>query len=318
MDDELSQWEELRGERVFLTGGTGFIGRSLLEALTAHGALVTILSRNPAPNLGIEVHRGDVRTFPFPQGEFPFVIHAAADVSNLHRPDAALDLFDTIVNGTRRVLDFASCHGAKKLLFVSSGAVYGLQPADLTHIPDDFTGAPDPTDPHSAYGEAKRAAEMLCALYGQRHGMEIKIARCFAFAGAGLPLDGAFALGNFIRDAMAGGPIRVRGDGTARRSYLDVADLAHWLSTILLAGKAGRTYNVGSEHDISLADLAHTVARTLHPEAVVTIAQAPVPGSSPARYVPSTARARTELGLRENISLPDAILRTAKRTAGKP
>ena len=314
MNAELSQWEELRGQGVFITGGTGFIGRSLLEAITAHGARVTVLSRNPVHHPAIQMHPGDVRTFLFPPGEYPFVIHAAADVSDLHRPEAALDLFATIVDGTRRVLDFASRHGAKKLLFVSSGAVYGRQPADLTHIPDDFPGAPDPFDPGSAYGEAKRAAELLCALYAERHGMEIKIARCFAFAGPGLPLDGAFALGNFIRDALAGVPIRVQGDGTARRSYLDVADLALWLWTILLQGKPGRTYNVGSEQGISLAELAHTVARTLNPKSTVTIAQAPVPGRQPSRYVPSTARARGELGLRENISLPDAIL----RTAGKP
>ena len=194
------------------------------------------------------------------------------------------------------------------------GATHYVTVPERAPRAEDFPGAPDPLDIGSAYGEAKRAAELLCALYAQRNGMEIKIARCFAFAGPGLPLDGAFALGNFIRDALAGGPIRVQGDGTARRSYLDVVDLAHWLRTILLQGKPGRAYNVGSEHDISLTDLAHTVARTINPDAAITIAQAPVPGRPPARYVPSTARARGELGLRENISLPDAIL----RTAGKP
>ena len=77
-------------------------------------------------------------------------------------------MFDTIVDGTRRTLDFARRTGARRFLLTSSGAVYGRQPAELTHVPEEYAGAPDPTDAGHVYGEGKRAAEMLCALHADR------------------------------------------------------------------------------------------------------------------------------------------------------
>ena len=169
-------------------------------------------------------------------------------------------MMETILDGTRRTLDFSAACGCRKLLFVSSGAVYGRQPADVALLDEEFPGGPDPTSPGSAYGEAKRAAELLCVLRGQRAGVEPKIARAFAFVGPYLPLDRHFAIGNFIGDALAGRPIVVRGDGTTVRSYMYGLDLALWLLAILVDGAPGRPYNVGSEEAISIGDLARRVA----------------------------------------------------------
>jgi 3-dehydroquinate synthetase/nucleoside-diphosphate-sugar epimerase len=319
-------WEPLRGRRLLITGGTGFIGRWLLESFAAAndccnlGAAAVVLTRDPAafrrkaPGLAsradIQFLTGDVRDFAFPPGPFSHVIHAATEASatlNDHHP---LVMWDTIVAGTRRVLEFAQSAGARRFLLASSGAVYGRQSPNTSHVAEDDRGAPDTTDHRSAYGEGKRAAELLCTLYARQDSLEPVIARCFAFVGPHLPLDIHYAAGNFLRDALAGGPIRIGGDGTPFRSYLYAADLAVWLWTILFRAPARRAYNVGSEEAVSIAELAATVARLFDPEPRVEIAR-PASGAPPERYVPNCARARAELSLEQRISLSEAFRRMA-------
>jgi len=321
-------WEELRGRRLFITGGTGFFGCWLLESFVwandklGLGATAVVLTRNPnafrrkAPHLAshpaVQFHVGDVRSFEFPSGCFSHIIHAATEASTKLNKEDPLLMLDTIVQGTRHTLDFARHCGAKKLLLTSSGAVYGKQPPDLTHIPEDYVGAPDTMNPRSAYGEGKRLAEYLCAIYARQHGIETKIARGFAFVGPYLSLDVHFAIGNFIRDGMQGGPIQVKGDGTPYRSYLYAADLAIWLWTILCRGKTCVPYHVGSEEDLTIAEIAHVVAQTFTPPVAVQIAKVATPGQPAERYVPATQRAETELNLHQWITLPESIQRTAR------
>ena len=327
LDHTRDLWGEVRGNRIFISGGTGFFGCWLLESfawanerLGLHASAV-VLTRNPAaferrvPHLAmhpaIRLHCGDIRNFDFPDGKFRFLIHAATETSVRIARDTPLEMLDTIVQGTRRTLDFARHCEAAKLLLTSSGAVYGTPPPHITHLREDFPGAPDPADPRSVYGEGKRLAELLCSLYAGQFGMECKIARCFAAAGPYLPTDVHFAFGSFIRDVMGEGPIRVSGDGTPLRSYLYAADLAIWLWTILFRGQSGRPYNVGSERAVSISELAHEVAKALNPGVKVEVAGAPDAGFASQRYVPSTEAARTALGLREFVELKDAIIRTS-------
>ena len=219
-------------------------------------------------------------------------------------------MFDTIVKGTRHTLDFAVQCKANKFLLTSSGAVYGRQPPEMTNIPEDYCVAPDPADPNSAYGEGKRAAEHLCALYFEKYGIETKIARCFAFVGPYLPLDIHFAIGNFIRDGLNGGPIQVNSDGTPYRSYLYAADLAIWLWTILFKGQTCCPYNVGSEEAMTIVDLAKEVAACFQKPIEVNIAKAHDLRRLTQRYVPSTKRAREHCNLRQTVDLQDGIKRT--------
>jgi len=321
-------WEELRGCRLFVTGGTGFIGCWLLESFAwandrlGLGAEALVLTRNleafarKAPHLArrpdIRFQAGDVRDFAFPAGRFSRVIHAATDASSKLNDEHPGVMLDTIVTGTRRALDFSAQCGAKQFLLTSSGAVYGRQPATLTHVAEDCAGGPDVSSPQSAYSEGKRMSELLCAIHARQHGLEVKVARIFALAGPYLPLDTHFAMGNFIRDALAGGPIKVNGDGTPYRSYLYAADLAIWLWTILIRGASNRPYNVGSRNPLTIAQVAEAVSRALPGHAPVEIAHKPVPGQPAARYVPDTARAQQELGLREWVPLDEAIRRTAQ------
>jgi len=325
-------WTDLRGARLFITGGTGFFGCWLLETfLWANDhlkldAAVVVLTRDPdafarkVPHLAshpaVTLHQGDVRTFEFGGGAFSHVIHAAFDSGKPSAPDDRVLMFDTIVGGTRRALEFARSTGARRFLLTSSGAVYGRQPSELGLVPEDYLGAPDPLNAGQVYGEAKRAAETLCALYADSD-LQPTIARCFAFVGPYLPIDVHFAIGNFIRDALHGGPIRVSGDGTPYRSYLYAADLAVWLWTILLRGQPLRPYNVGSETAISIGDLARLVARRVAERARVEIAAPETPGRAAARYVPSTARIRHEHGVAVTIELEDALTRTVAWHRGR-
>ena len=322
-------WEDLRGKCLFITGGTGFFGCWLLESFAwandnfGLNASALVLTRDydrfqkNAPHLAdnpaIQFHIGDVRNFDFPEGEFSYIIHAAAtSASATFHGEDPLVKFDTIVEGTRHTLDFAAqCH-AKKFLLTSSGAVYGKQPSDMTHVSENYSGAPDPADPNSAWGEAKRAAEFLCAYYSRKHGIETKIARCFSFVGPYLPLDIHYAIGNFIRDGLNVGSIQVNGDGMPYRSYLYAADLAIWLWTILFRGAPGEAYNVGSEDAITIRGLAYEVSAVSPNSPKVVIAKSSLVGQPAERYVPSVKKAMENLELNSWIKLKEALLRTIK------
>jgi dTDP-glucose 4,6-dehydratase len=319
-------WTEARGGRIFLTGGTGFFGPWLVETF-AHanarldlGAELVILTRDPdgarkrlphyagLPN--VTLHPGDVRHFDPPRGTLDIILHGAAESSQQGHVGDQRHMFDPIVDGTRATLGLARASGARRYLLLSSGAVYGRQPAAVPRLEEDFAGGPDPMDPRSAYAEGKRAAELLASIEGERSRLSVRVARCFAFVGPHLPLDLHFAIGNFIRDAMQGGPIRIRGDGTAVRSYLYMADLAIWLWALALSPAASGAYNVGSEAAVSILDTARVVAEVSTPGVAVELAVRPQPGAQPHRYVPSTARARKLLGVDQTVGLDEAIRRT--------
>ena len=320
--------EELRGARIFITGGTGFFGCWLLESFAwandrlGLGAEALVLTRNfeafqkKVPHLAgrtdIRFQIGDVRDFRFPPGRFSHVIHAATAADVKMNAEHPVEMLDIMLTGTRQALDFSVQSGAKQFLFTSSGAIYGPQPPEITRLAEDYTGGPNVSDPQSAKGEGKRLSELLCALYARQHGLAVKVARCFAYVGPYLPLHEQFAAGNFIRDAKAGGPIHVSGDGTTFRSYLYAADLAIWLWTILVRGASNHPYNVGSHNELTIAQLAKKVSEAFPGKPPVAIAKKPMPGQPAARYIPDTSRAEKELGLREWIGLEDAIRRTSQ------
>ena len=322
-----ADWPKLAGKRVFMTGGTGFIGRWMLMALAdANRRLglaleVDVLTRDPEsfadrePELsaakGFRFLRGDIFSLNSDGAAYDYVLHAATDASAHLNENDPLRMFDTIVEGTRRALDLAVACKARRVLYFSSGAVYGAQPWEMTHVAEDYVGAPDLTTHRSAYGEGKRAAEILCAIYGKQFGLDIVNARIFALLGPLLSLDIHFAAGNFIRDAMAGRKIVVHGAGTAVRSYLYAADLTTWLWAVLLRAPTGAIYNVGSEQSVSIAELAERTSTLLGAPGVEILGQED-PGWNPGRYVPSTKKIRAELGVTTTVDLDEAIRRTAR------
>jgi nucleoside-diphosphate-sugar epimerase len=324
-------WDEFRGKRIFISGGTGFFGTWLLESFAwAQDRLdlraeVMVLTRNKeafakkAPHLAahraIRFVTGDVRGFQVPEGRFDYVIHGAVTSGQeLGRSDALLAI-DTIVTGTRNMLQFATDRQAERFLFISSGAVYGKQLPHMSHIPESYAGAPmlqDVQSKYNAYGEAKRLGELLCFIYHDQYALGATVARCFTFVGPYLRLDLDYAVGNFIRDVVGGRPISITGDGTPYRSYLYAADLAVWLWTLLAKGQARQAYNVGSERAVTIGEVAACVAACVEPTAVVVRGKERDPAKRKEQYVPSTEKARQEFGLSTFIDLEESIRRTVE------
>ncbi len=325
-------FELLKNKKILITGGTGFFGKWLLKTSFLIKTFLNqdynflILCRNPEKfkNTFLELKnfrnikliKSDVRNFEFPKEKIDFVIHCAMPAN--YEDFSKEEILDVGINGTKRVIEFARYCRVKRLLFVSSGVVYGRQPTYINKISEKDAGFVqlDPKNPKTHYAEAKRVGELLCLSVFYEHGLDVTIARCFSFLGPYMSLDSHLAIGNFIRDALKGGPIVIESDGTKITSYMYAEDLAYWLWTILLKGKSGEAYNVGSEKEISLKELAQKIAE-IYTELTgkkvnIIIKKQPEPGKIPERYVPSTEKAKKELGLKETVSLEEAIKRTLK------
>lgn len=316
---------KLKNDTFFITGGTGFFGRSFLEFLLEYevfDADITILARNPSLFLenytqfqklsGLKFVVGDVQDFAFPNKAFDHIIHLATPASaslNLSEPTLMADI---IVTGTKRILELAKLCGSKNVLLASSGAVYGRQPTEISHIPETYLGAPIVTAPGSAYGEAKRFAELLGCEYARNNAFHFKIARCFAFVGPHLDQSGSFAIGNFIRDAKKNNAIEISGDGTPLRSYMYSKDLIVWLLKILFSGKNLTAFNVGSDQSISIAELAERVVAVTNPGLEIKIKLQKDTSKPLEQYVPSVEKAKRELGLEVWTDLITAIKESAK------
>ncbi len=323
-------WPEFKGARILFTGATGFFGRWMLESLFEAdrrfglGVRVAAWSRDPERFLhgsahfraypGLHWHRGtgpELSQAALADFSPEYAVHLAteADMDRTQNDPAAA--YEAIAGATRKVLQAARGAGVRRFLFTSSGAVYGRPPAIPSRLDEEFPGRPNPAsgEPYDIGGEAKLRAEQAC-LEASAPDFAPVIARGFSFAGPGLPMDGKFAFGNFLRDALAGRRIVVTGDGTPIRSYLYPSDLAVWLWTMLLRGRPGRAYNLGSESEVSLGALAEAIDRRAGGGGI-EIRKQPAPGDPVHRYVPSTRRAREELGLAETVGLGEIIRRTA-------
>lgn len=317
----------LRNENVLVTGGTGFFGTWLAEMVAClndvhnFGCRLVLMARRPqllnekAPHLArrtdIIVIAQDTRTLMELPPEISFVIHAAASPdSRLHASDP-LQTIDTIVNGTNSVLAAATRLPAlKKILLVSSGLIYGAQPWEMTGIPESFVGSVDCSAAISAYTEAKRMTETIAAAYRSQHRLPITTVRPFAFIGPYQLMDRPWAINNFIRDGLRGGPIRILGDGTSVRSYMYPSDMAFWLLRILTGGISGRSYNLGNPAGITLKELAEKITSCFPRKIDIECRCLTNELARRSRLVPDISLASGTLGLTISIDLDAAIRRT--------
>lgn len=337
IDRSPALWESLGGQSLFITGGTGWFGRWLLESI-AHanhkhktGIRVTVLSRHPerfkkqvphlAENPAIHFHCGDIKDFSYPEGKFSHIIHAAATTAQeTFSGETPLAKFDTLVNGTRHLLDFAAQCGTRQFLMTSSGVAYG-PPQNGESLSEDHDTAPATTNPTSALGQSKRAAEFLCTLFAENHGWNLTIARCFSFIGPFQPLDLHYAIGNFIRHAVHNEEIIIHGDGTPLRSYLYTGDLVSWLITLLQRQGHPEVVNVGSDFELSIKELAVLVRDIMGSSGPISILgeeSHSVGNPFRSRYIPCITRAREKYGLDVWTPLMDSIRLTAKELHGRP
>ena len=321
------EFKALSTANIFITGGTGFIGCWILEAIR-HSNLTlktnisaSILTRSiisfkkKAPHLAhyelFNFIEGDVTNFISPTKSYSHLIHAATDASADLNENNPLKMFSTIIDGTKKALDLAVEKNVENVLYLSSGAVYGQQPWEIKKVPENWLGGPNWVDARATYSEAKRAAEMLCAIYMKQFGLKVSIARIFALLGPYLSLDIHFAAGNFIRDAISNKKVIVNGDGLPCRSYLYASDLTIWLLKMLVNSHQLPPMNVGSDESISVGELARKIS-TLLGTGEYEIMYKPDKGWNPGIYVPKTEIAYKELGVERTVSLDEAIIRTAK------
>jgi len=319
-------WEESRGKKIFITGGTGFFGCWLMESFAWAndkldlGASIFVLSRNPAafekkaPHLyhhkAINFLKGDIKDFVFPEGSFSYLIHGSVYQQTANDKEDNVFMAKEMLNGTTNILDLCVKAKVKKMLLISTGAVYGKALAPLKKISEDFFDSIDPANNRYAYHHVRRMMETMAVIYAKEYDFEVKIARCFSFIGPYLPLNGRFAVSDFILDTLSRKSITIRGDGKAVRSYLYMADLVVWLWTVLFMGANCRPYNVGSEIPTTIHEVAKEFAKETVPALPVSILKRSSGGVAPDYYVPDTTRARTELNLQQRISFTTSIKKT--------
>jgi dTDP-glucose 4,6-dehydratase len=303
-----------------ILGGTGFLGKSLLDFVLTYQHHDSFLFSSSSSGFIVQNQKVDVNNSlawnvlgrSSIEGDFNLIIHAATPASaelNVNSPDLMLE---QNVRAMENLLVFASQHKTPPtILFTSSGAVYKsptfedfrmYERSELLDLNDSAI---------SAYAKGKIVAEEMLRDATARGVCNGIVARLFAFSGVHIPLDRHFAIGNFVRDVVTNGEIVVRSDGTSERSYLDGADMADWLLRIADVGESNEIYHVGSERAITIAQLAELVSHrytelTSKPSSVKILGKtSPIDGVQ--RYVPSTERTRKLLGVAETISLEQSI-----------
>lgn len=315
---------------LLIIGGSGFFGKSILDSYR-RGLLspwgidsVTVMARNAEglkgsnPELlhnSVKLINGDISNcLKLPRADY--VIHAAAstDAANyITRPEAEKR---NIQAGTYNYCKLAQkFHKESRIIYCSSGAVYGQQPAGMEFLHENFEGGNvnKMSTIKRDYAAAKRDAEKaICALGLQ--GRSVSIARCFAFVGKYLPRDQHFAIGNFIQDGIMGGPIIVKALNPVYRSYMYADELVHWLMTIChSANSSCPIYNVGSDEAITVQELSNQLAKRFS----VAIVQPELSKKTEDRYIPCINKAKDELNLTLSINLANSIDKTIEAICGE-
>ncbi len=317
--------------KIFITGGTGFFGRWLIhtfkhflkhppQALNTKDFKIYLLTRSPEkirallPRYSFLIPvQGDIRIFDFVRENIDYVIHGAMP-SNYARISPS-EILDIGINGTKRVLDFSKAWEVKKILFISSGLVYGKVPYKKKICEENKGVWPFSLNhPKTSYMEAKRVGEILVSDYGEKYNLPYNIARCFSFIGPFQNLTTGSPAVSFLKSVLNKREITILGDGKKVMSFMYGRDLGEWLWKILFSGKPGEIYNVGSEKGITIKELAE-VFKKVSESLLGYVPQIKIlkKVKDPIEwYVPDVSKAKKELGLEEETDLFSAIKKTIR------
>jgi dTDP-glucose 4,6-dehydratase len=265
----------LSGSSLLLTGGSGFVARYLVESVIrfneisgAAPCVLTLPSRSPELLMSryrrqidakevVVVEWTGVRADDLAGRRWDYVLHGAATADPVRVAQDPESSYRDAIGIAASVVDVARSSGAKRIVLISSGAVYGEQPAHVSEIPETFEGGPDVSAPAAAYGEAKRVSELLF----RRSGLDHRIARVFSVIGPYQDLGLSFAVPDLIRQAANRGLLQLTGDGSARRSYCYVTDLTVFLVNLLVGDLRHDVYNVGCRQGTaSVGEVADGIA----------------------------------------------------------
>jgi len=255
---------DFAGQRALVTGCAGFIGSWLTEALVRGGAEVVCVdnfSTGRRDNLRNVYHKVAVvedDVSKAPPGKYHLVVHGAALPAPDHYMSTPVEAMLPDSVGLLHVLKIAR-EARARVLFLSSSEVYG--DAEVVPTPESYWGRVNPVGPRSPYDESKRFGEALCMAFYRQYGLDVRIARIFNTYGPRLDAHSPYArvVTKFLLQAMRGEPITIHGDGTQTRSFAYVSDTVRGLLTLLKCHCPGEVFNVGSEEEVSILELAKLV-----------------------------------------------------------
>jgi nucleoside-diphosphate-sugar epimerase len=340
--DLTAELGEMSGGRLLVTGGGGFLGYYLVQAVlhwnetrAAGGKIHVTVYDNYMGGVPdwLEALRGRtdltlrrhdmIEPLPKDLGDFEYIIHAAGIGSPIFYRAQPLKCIDANVNGLRNLLEYAMAQRnagrpLRGFLFYSSSEIYGDPPADAIPTPESYRGNVSCTGPRACYDESKRFGETLCVTYARQEGIPVRMARPFNNYGPGLKITDGRVLPDFAKDIFAGRDVVILSDGSPKRTFCYATDAIAGYFKVLVRGGIGEPYNIGMDRpEISIAELGHHVveaaAELLGYRGKVVLgrsSEADYLVDNPNRRCPKIDKARSQLGFNPKVPIEEGIRRS--------